>query len=316
MSGKIFCFGAVVADLIARQIPRLPGAGESARTPAISLALGGCAANTATGLARLGQPVLLCGAVGDDDLGNFLRRELSKEGVDLRNLCVESGIPTGVSFVINVDGQDRRFISATGANDEAWPERFEIDQLEAAAVVSFHGYGLAKRPSVEEVESILQSARKAGATTVLDVIVIPGEDLLPDLERLLPLVDVFLPNDDEARRLTGTDDSRQAARQLRAMGAQTVVVTCGERGALWEDPQGCGQIGAPEVVEIDGTGCGDAFAAGWIDASLRGADLEDKLLTACAMGALVAAAEGAIDGLPDRSGLDELMRNLRQASLL
>ncbi|MGE4632677.1 MAG: carbohydrate kinase family protein [Planctomycetota bacterium] len=315
MSGKIFCFGAVVADLIAREIPRLPDAGDSARTPAVSLALGGCAANAATGLARLGQPVLLCGAVGDDDLGNFVRRELSNEGVDLHNLRVESESPTGVSFVINVEGQDRRFISATGANDEAWPEHFDIDQLKAATAVSFHGYGLAKRPNVEDVESILQSARKAGATTVLDVIVIPGEDLLPDLERLLPLVDVFLPNDDEARRLTGTDDPHQAALQLQSLGAQTVVVTCGERGAVWADTEGCGEIGAPQVDEIDGTGCGDAFAAGWIDATLRGADLEQKLLSACAMGALTAAAEGAIDGLPDRAGLEDMLRNLRPVSL-
>ncbi|MEE2883593.1 MAG: carbohydrate kinase family protein [Planctomycetota bacterium] len=316
MGAKIFCFGAVVADLISHEISELPGPGDSSRTASITLAVGGCAANAATGLARLGQQVSLCGAVGDDDLGTFLRRDLATEGVNLENLSTESGIPTGISFVINVEGQDRRFISATGANDEAWPERFDERQLEEAAVVSFHGFGLAKRPDVQDTESILQAARNVGATTVLDVIVIPGEDLLGDLKRLLPLVDVFLPNDDEAKRLTGSADPRQAATDLRALGAETVVVTCGDRGVVWETATDSGVFEAHPVEEVDGTGCGDAFAAGWMDACLRQGDLEEKLFTASAMGALAAGAAGAIDGLPDRSGLEQMLRTLRHSTAL
>ncbi len=314
MGQKVFCFGAVVADLIAQEIPEIPGPGESSRTPAISLAVGGCAANAATGLARLGQQVALCGAVGDDDLGRFLRRELEQEGVALDHLSTEPGIPTGISFVINVQERDRRFISATGANDQAWPERFDLSLLEEAAAVSFHGFGLANRPNVADTEAILQAARAAGATTLLDVIVIPGEDLLVDLKRILPLVDVFLPNDDEAIRLTGATDPSQAASRLKSLGAGTVVVTCGDGGVVWQTETDSGTFEAFPVEEVDGTGCGDAFAAGWIDSHLRGGNLDDHLRTASAMGALASTAAGAIDGLPRRPELEQMLRTVSHTS--
>ncbi|MGE4620068.1 MAG: carbohydrate kinase family protein [Planctomycetota bacterium] len=313
MGTKIFCFGTVVADFITRDISEIPAPGDSARSSDISLAVGGCAANTATGLARLGHPVSLCGAVGDDDLGTFLHRDLTQEGVQLDHLSVEPGISTAVSLIINVTGQDRRIISAPGANEAAWPDRFDEDQLQEAAVVSFHGYGLSKRPDVEDTERILRAAKRSGATTVLDVIVIPGEDLLADLKRLLPLVDVFLPNLDEARRLTGETDPRAAASQLRGLGATTVVVTCGDQGLAWESSEGAGVLAALAVDEVDATGCGDAFAAGWIDAVYRGADFEEKLLAGSSMGALVAMAPGAIEGLPQRAGLDDMMQSLQRS---
>lgn len=316
MDTEIFCFGAVVADLISHEIPEIPGAGDSARSSSISLAVGGCAANAATGLARLGHSVSLCGAVGDDDLGAFLCRNLQDEGVNINHLSIESEASTGVSFVINVEGVDRRFISATGANDEAWPERFDLNLLEEAGVVSFHAFGLAKRPDVCDVESILEAAKNFGATTILDVIVIPGEDLLGDLRRLLPLVDVFMPNDDEAKRLTGKTDPQQAATDLRALGADTVLVTCGNRGVAWETGTDAGVFEAMPVEEVDATGCGDAFAAGWIDSCLRGGDLDEKLQTASAMGALVSRAAGAIDGLPRRADLDQMMQSSNQRSHL
>ena len=139
MGQKIFCFGAVVVDLIAQQVAVIPGPGDSARSGSIQLAIGGCAANTATGLARLGHPVRLCGAVGDDHLGDFLRGGLEQEGVDLRHFSVHPGVQTGATFVINVEGEDRRFISATGANDEPWPEKFDTADLEDAAAMPSSG---------------------------------------------------------------------------------------------------------------------------------------------------------------------------------
>jgi len=308
MGQKIFCFGAVVVDLIAQDVAVIPGPGDSARSGSIHLAIGGCAANTATGLARLGHPVRLCGAVGDDHLGDFLRGGLEREGVDLRHFSVHPGVRTGATFVINVEGEDRRFISATGANDEPWPEKFDTADLEDAAVVSFHAYGLARRPDVEDASRILKAARSAGAVTLLDVIVIPGEDLLPDLTVLLPLVDGFFPNEDEARRLTGRADPAQAAACLRDLGASTVVVTCGERGLVWNSPEGCGSLAALTVETVDATGCGDAFGAGFIDAHLRDGALKEKLISGTVLGAAVATASGAIDGLPDRSRFDSMMR--------
>ena len=306
MSPRIFCFGAVGVDLIAQPVERLPAAGDSARSPSIQPSIGGCAANTSTALARLGHSVHLCGAIGEDHLGHFLRNGLKEEGVDLQYLTSPPGEVTGATLVINVEGEDRRFISAMGANDAPWPPTIDCEALVEAEVISLHAFGLAKRPDVEDARRIFQAGRDAGATTLLDVIVIPGEDLLPDLIQLLPLVDVFFPNEDEAQRLTGLKDPAEAAAFLRDLGAQMVVVTRGDRGLVWDSVDGSGSMDAMAVVSIDATGCGDAFGAGYIDAHLAGCDRLEKLIRGSVLGAAAATAAGAIDGLPSRATFDSL----------
>jgi len=316
LSPRIFCFGAVVVDLIAHPVGRLPGAGDSVRSPSIEPAIGGCAANAATALARLEYPVHLCGAVGDDHLGHFLRAGLEREGVDLKHLSTHPGMSTGVTFVINVEGEDRRFISAMGANDAPWPETIDGESLVAAEVVSLHAFGLARRPDVADACRIFQAGRDAGALTVLDVIVIPGEDLLPQLKQLLPLVDGFFPNQDEAERLTGLKDPAEAAALLRKLGARWVVVTCGDRGLVWDSIEGRGSLDAMAVPSIDATGCGDAFSAGYIDAHLKGCDPLEKLVRGSVMGAAAATAAGAIDGLPSRAAFDALHSTWTPTSII
>ena len=309
MGGKVICAGAIVADMVARSIPAIPAAGASAKTPEISLNIGGCAANAATGLARLGRDVQLCGAVGEDDLGNYLARALAAEGVGLDLFQQKIGQRTGTTFVINTDGEDRRFISDTGANDCAWPEEVPSEALADVAVLSVHAHGLSERPHVEDLLRWFKDARDQGTLTVLDVIYIPGRNLLKELEELLPYVDVFTPNDEEIRKLFGEMAPDRALQRCLDMGVGTAVITRGENGVIWQDSDGVGDLQAPEVDEVDGTGCGDAFVAGWIDAHLDGLPIREKMLRGSLMGASAALKPGAIAGLPDRSQLNSMFRN-------
>ncbi len=309
MAGKVICVGAVVADLVAQAIPELPKAGASARTPSISLNIGGCAANVATGLARLGRAVQLCGAVGDDDLGKFLYRSLAEEGVSLDLFQVKPGERTGATFVINTEGEDRRFISDTAANDCGWPEALPEDSFEEVEVLSVHAFGLSRRPHRNDLLRWFPRAQAAGALTILDVIVIPGENLLPDLEAVLPHVDLFTPNEEEAVRLTGEADLERSLQRFIDLGTTTAVITRGDRGLIWQGPEGTGSIEAPSVQEMDATGCGDAFIAGFVDAHLEQRSTaeistSEMMWRGALMGASVAQKPGAINGLPKRSELD------------
>lgn len=105
MKKKVICMGAVVADLVALPVTSLPAPGGSARSPEITLHIGGCAANSATGLARLGREVHLCGAVGADPFGHFLKEALQREGVLLDHFQIREGHRTGSTFVINTEGR-------------------------------------------------------------------------------------------------------------------------------------------------------------------------------------------------------------------
>ncbi|HIA27398.1 MAG TPA: carbohydrate kinase family protein [Planctomycetes bacterium] len=304
----VLCVGAVVADLVAHPVSRLPEAGESARTGGVELQVGGCAANAAVGLARLGHRVSLASSLGDDVLGRFLHDQLKRERVGESYLSTSASTPTGATLVINVEDEDRRFISAVGANDDPWPEKISSEAVASAKVVSVHGFGLARRPSVEDVERIFTIAREQECLTLLDVIAVPGDDLVGALKRILPLTDVFMPNDDEGRRVTALDDPVEQAAALRDFGAETVVVTCGERGLVAVTGDGTLSLPAAGVELVDSTGCGDAFAAGFLHAHLGGEDLEGCLKAGSFLGAACVTATGAIAGLPSVDQLEEFYR--------
>jgi ribokinase len=108
-------------------------------------------------------------------------------------------------------------------------------------------------------------------------------------------VDLLLPNLDEARVLTGEDEPEAAAQALvvRA-GVREVVVTLGASGALWTDGHAVVRAAAPEAQRVvDTTGAGDAFAAGWLAARRAGAEPQEALSAACALGSRAVTHAGA-----------------------
>ena len=116
---------------------------------------------------------------------------------------------------------------------------------------------------------------------------------------MLPYTDYFLPNDDEARRLTGWPTPSDNWRPLLRCGVGTAIITCGPAGAVavaagqrqrW-------QAGTYRVESIDPSGAGDAFAAGIITGVLRGWDMGRTLRHAAALGASATTAIGTTDGV-------------------
>ncbi len=105
------CVGILVADLFAPPLPRLPRPGELVRVDDILLSTGGCAANTATDLARLGARVAVAGRVGNDAFAAFNGRDLSEKGVDTSAVRLSATAPTSRTIILNVSGDDRRYIS-------------------------------------------------------------------------------------------------------------------------------------------------------------------------------------------------------------
>jgi 2-dehydro-3-deoxygluconokinase len=121
--------------------------------------------------------------------------------------------------------------------------------------------------------------------------------LTPDsLWPCLPHIDIFLCNDHEAWRLTGFEEPSGAAHHLRSRGARAAIIKLGAQGC-WLDSDGFqGRISAPKVEVVDTTGAGDAFAAGLIQAILRGKSLQAACYVGNVAGARAVAALGAIGG--------------------
>jgi sugar/nucleoside kinase (ribokinase family) len=297
------CMGILVADHVCEPIDHVPNAGELVLTERTTLSIGGCAANVATCLAKLGRRVAVVGRVGDDSFGRFVIDGLGLQGVDCRHVRATPGVATSCSLIVNVRGQDRRFIHARGANTTLAGDEMTADMLRDTRVVYVGGYCLSEQPSPANVARVFEAARRNGVKTVLDVVIPERRDYWPFLEPVLPWTDVFLPNGDEAEIITGSADPLRQAKRFQQAGAATVVITRGGDGCLVVGLSKIFRAGRFDVDFVDGTGSGDAFAAGYIHSLLQGAAIEDCVRIGSALGATCVRATGATAGVLNTSEL-------------
>ncbi|MEZ6052714.1 MAG: carbohydrate kinase family protein [Planctomycetaceae bacterium] len=292
----VLCVGLIVADHVAAPIEVMPPSGGLALTPRTELTIGGCAANVAVDLAKLGVSAGVVGGVGDDVVGRYVADELAASGVDCSQIVVSQEVQTSTTLVINVKGEDRRFIHALGANSILTGREIDPDVLKQAKIVYVGGFGLNAALSGENVAEMFRVARAAGVRTVLDVVIGEPSVIGEMLQPVLPLTDIFVPNTDEARVITGLDDPLEQAKVFRRQGTETVIVTCGSAGSLLLTPTECARIPIYKVAEVDGTGGGDAFAAGLMSGLIAGKSLIDCVKDGAALGASCVRATGATTG--------------------
>jgi sugar/nucleoside kinase (ribokinase family) len=291
-TSTVLCAGIVVADHVCAPIPKIPSAGSLVLSEQMMLTLGGCAGNVAVDLARQGIAAAVVGRVGDDSFGAVVRQMLEAANVNTESLLSTAGRPTSQTMIINVQGQDRRYIHLVGANGDFTASDVPIERVKSARILYVGGYLLMPQLWQEDLMVVFGQARAAGVTTVLDVAGPAGVDFLARLEKLLPLCDVFLPNSDEAALILGEQDPVRQAMAFCQLGVKTTVITCGDDGTVLVSPNVKLRAGVFPMKVVDGSGSGDAFDAGFIAGLLKGEDEADCLRRASALGASCVRAIG------------------------
>jgi sugar/nucleoside kinase (ribokinase family) len=301
MTPRVLCAGILVGDLFVPPLPRLPAAGELLVTDDFLMGAGGCAANVAVVLSKLGVGSRVVGKVGRDSFGDFVTSSLAGFGIDVSFIGRSETVSTAKTVIVPVAGDDRRYIHTVGANAELTGRDFGSGAMSGVDVVYLGGYLLLPGLHPGAVVDLFEAAHRAGARTLLDV-VLPGDTQasMDDLRSILPSVDFFLPNDDEARQLTGEQDPERQAACFNDAGAETVVVTMGSEGLLVRTATDARLLTAPSVEVVDGSGAGDAFAAGLIVGILEDWQMERALRFASEVGALACTALGCSAGIRDR----------------
>lgn len=308
-SKSVLCTGIIVTDHVCAPVDHMPSAGELVLTDKIELTLGGCAANVSTALAKLGIQANLVGRIGDDIAGDVIRQLLEKSGVSTAGLIRTSGIETSQTLIVNVLGQDRRFIHTYGSNSLFSAADIPIEPL--SDIIYIGGYLLMKKCTPDELAPVLAKARQGGALVVLDVVTPGKADYQPWLKPVLPYVDYFLPNDHEGELITGLASPQAQASVFRDMGARNVLITRGDKGTLWSGEGVQIETGIFNVPFVDGSGSGDAFAAGLILGLLEGRPAMEVLQIASATGASCVRALGTTQGVFTRLELADFLRKNR-----
>lgn len=258
------------------------------------LAVGSSSVILACGAARLGLRVAFVGVCGDDLFGRFMLAEMSRRGVDVSRVLVDPTGRTGLSVILDREG-NRNILTYPGLIGALRAEDVSDDLLRQARHLHVSSFFLqtALQPGLA---SLFARARAAGLTTSLD----PNWDpsgAWRGVQEVLPLVDFFLPNEAEARALTGATSVEEAAEML-ARVCRVVAIKMGAQGALARRGEELARAPAPDVAVVDTVGAGDSFDAGFLYGMLEGWPLEQALRLATVCGSLSARAAGGTAAQP------------------
>lgn len=307
-ASDVLCAGIVVADHVCSPIDHLPRAGELVQAEHLMLTIGGCAANVAVDLARMQVPSMVIGKVGIDVLGRAVIEMLQQQGVDVSAIKTTAEADTSQTLIVNVQGEDRRFIHSFGANAHFTATDLSMAQVEAAKILYVGGYLVMPQLQQLDLAQVFEKAQKAGVKTVLDVVTAGQNDYLNDLEKLLPFVDCFLPNNDEAELITGKSEPLEQAKVFRDLGVKTCVITMGQHGSILVSEHEQLRADTFQVPVVDGSGGGDAFTAGFITGMLEEKSAAECLTLASALGASCVQSIGTTTGVFTRQQCSDFLQ--------
>lgn len=262
----------------------------------------------AIGLARLGIPAGWLSALGADELGELVLSRLRAENVDVSEVVRVADHPTGLYLREQVAGSTRVYYYRQGsAASTLSPQTFDQTVFEGADILHLSGITAALSPECAAfVQWAARTARDAGLRVSYDVNyrskLWGSDEARAATEAILPLVDVLLIGHEEADALWGWPAST-CLKRFTSAGPTEVVLKQGSAGCLASiDGEDYQVLGLP-VNEVDPIGAGDAFAAGYLAASVWGAGPNERLQVANAMGAFCVQSHGDYEGLPSRREL-------------
>jgi sugar/nucleoside kinase (ribokinase family) len=259
-----------------------------------TLAVGSSAAIFACGAARLGLKVAFIGVCGDDVFGRFMLDEMQKRDVDIQNVIVHVDGSTGLSVILN-RGSDRAILTHIGLMSALRAENLTDGLLTQARHLHVASYFLQTKLQ-PDLPALFQRARSLGLTTSLDTNYDPSEKWL-GFDELLAVTSVILPNETEAKSLTGVDNVDEAATRL-GRKVELAAIKLGAQGALGFTSSKKIKISSIPVKVVDTVGAGDSFDAGFIYGYLNRWPIEKSLRLACVCGALSTQKAGGTDGQP------------------
>ncbi|GAA2095178.1 sugar kinase [Streptomyces albiaxialis] len=274
----------------------------------------GAESNVAAGLARLGHWARWIGRVGDDPAGEAVLRELRADGIDVSCAEMDPQAPTGLLLRDSHPHRaiDVQYYRGGSAASLLSPAQITPEALAGVRVVHVTGITpMLSEQAAQATRTLIERARQAGAAVSFDPNVRrklgTDHDWIRVVGPLLREADLVLAGEDELELLLG-GGAGEGAKALLTMGrARTVVVKRRDHTAAAYTDAGQWERPPFEVPVVDPVGAGDAFAAGWLSAWLRGLDEPSALAEAACVAALVVQAPADTDGLPTAAARDRAL---------
>ena len=272
---------------------------------------GGGAANTSTGLQRLGLSARFCGIVGSDKWGERMLETLRAEGIDTTGATMIDDEMTGFSVILLLPNGERTILHHAGTNSHLHDVTFDRDALKMVDAVYLNRLSDDACVIQDDIVGMLINRPQLHLTWNPGGCQITEGMRHKDAAALLKVTNLLLLNKEEAMTFTGASDIRSALKMLIDAGAQHVIITDGKEGAYGAEHTGITHMGSrTDITPIDTTGAGDAFGSAATWALLTGHPLPFALKAGTLNAASVVCAIGAQAGLLTDTEINLALRDI------
>lgn len=304
MKDKILVIGSSNIDMTMK-MDHLPAKGETVTDAVFMQTYGGKGANQAVAAVRAGGNVVFVNAVGDDAHTPKMLDNFKAEGIETQFIFHEKDVASGHALIMIGDEGSNIISVAPGANYKLTPER--IDKVKPAfeqAAIILMQYEI----PAETIKRVLDIAEKKHIPVMWNLA--PARDFDPDY---LQKTSILVVNEVEAAFLSSQDvekdeDIESAARKLRKMGIQTVIISLGKRGAYVLNEETSIKVPAFPVKAKDTTAAGDVFCGSLAAAMVEGRSLRLAVRFANSASALSVTRMGAQPSAPFRKEIDAFLK--------
>ena len=274
---EIAVIGSCMVDLIA-YTDTIPQGGETLVANEFAMGCGGKGANQAVAASQLGADVLMMGRVGDDAFADNTLNNFAQYGVSTEYVTKVPGVSSGVAPIWVDANSQNRILIIPGANMHLMPTDIEAasDRLKQCGMIILQ---------LEIPLETVYAAIEFGNANNIPVLLNPAPASTElDIDYACRC-DFFVPNETELEILTGMpvnteDEIIAAANSMLSRGLKNLIVTLGDKGALWLRGDEKTMVEAPTVNAVDTTGAGDAFIGCFASEIAKGTGVEAAIATA------------------------------------
>lgn len=295
---KVVGIGASVFDIL-MTMDAFPREDTKLRGEETKFQCGGPCATAMVAISKLGESACYMGTVGDDMYGTFVKSELNRYGVNTNCVKVNPGLTFHSVVLLNLSNGSRTCVWNRGQAAAPVAEDVDLEILKGAQYLHLDG---------NQLDCAIYAAKKAREFGV--IVSLDAGGTYPGIEELLPLVDVLIPSEEFAKKISGCDRTEDAAKVLEEKyHPQILVITQGSKGGLiWENGRAVRYPVFP-VKTIDSNGAGDTFHGAFLAARLKGMGVYEACCFASATSALKCTRFGAQAGIPAYEEVLAFMKN-------
>ena len=306
---KILCIGNTCVDVMVRPVDELPETGKLKFVDSITSGVGGCAANAALDLTRLGAPVSIGSAVGKDGFGDLILSRFAGEGLATEGISRFEDIPTAASVVNISSSGERSFLHDPGVTSVYSPKDIPEKLIDECDLLFLTGALIMKSFDGTPAANMLRMAKQKGKITIMDTCWDAEGKWHNKIGPAYPYLDFFMPSIEEAEMLAGSSDPDAICDQLLNEGVKNIIIKHGSRGAYVCEASGK-RYWSPAFKRshvVDTNGAGDAFCAGFLCALAQGRDIADCVRFANATGSFCVTGVGPCSGIPSADTIEQFL---------